>query len=36
MNKHWRSYEQMCPCEVDYNFIGHSHSTLLGQKHLTS
>ena len=23
MNQHWRSYEQICPCEVDYDFIGH-------------
>ena len=23
MNHHWRSYEQICPCEVDYDFIGH-------------
>lgn len=22
-NQHWRSYEQICPCEVDYDFIGH-------------
>ena len=21
--QHWRSYEQICPCEVDYDFIGH-------------
>ena len=23
MNPHWRSYEALCPCEVDYDFIGH-------------
>ena len=23
MNQHWRSYEQICPCEVDYDFIGY-------------
>ncbi|KAJ7376480.1 Carbohydrate sulfotransferase 10 [Desmophyllum pertusum] len=23
MNQHWRSYEQICPCEVNYDFIGH-------------
>ena len=23
MNQHWRSYEQICPCEIDYDFIGH-------------
>ena len=22
-NQHWRSYEQICPCEVKYDFIGH-------------
>jgi hypothetical protein len=22
-DQHWRSYEQICPCEVDYDFIGH-------------
>ena len=23
MDRHWRSYEQICPCEIDYDFIGH-------------
>lgn len=23
MNQHWCSYEQICPCEIDYDFIGH-------------
>ena len=22
-DQHWRPYEQICPCEVDYDFIGH-------------
>lgn len=22
-NQHWRSYELICPCEVNYDFIGH-------------
>ena len=22
-DQHWRSYEQICPCEVNYDFIGH-------------
>ena len=22
-NQHWRSYEHICPCEVQYDFIGH-------------
>ena len=22
-NQHWRSYEQICPCEVNYDYIGH-------------
>ena len=22
MNQHWRSYEQICPCEANYDFIG--------------
>lgn len=22
-DQHWRSYEHICPCEVDYDFIGH-------------
>lgn len=22
-NQHWRAYEQICPCEVNYDFIGH-------------
>ena len=22
-NQHWRRYEQICPCEVNYDFIGH-------------
>ena len=22
-NQHWRSYEQICPCEVKFDFIGH-------------
>lgn len=30
INQHWRSYEQMCPCEVNYDFIGHFEN--LGQE----
>ena len=30
MNQHWRSYEQICPCEVNYDFIGHFEN--LGQE----
>ena len=22
-DQHWRPYEQICPCEVNYDFIGH-------------
>ena len=22
-DQHWRPYERICPCEVDYDFIGH-------------
>jgi len=22
-DQHWRTYEKVCPCEVDYDFIGH-------------
>ena len=32
INKHWRLYDQICPCEVDYDFIGHfEHLGLEGQ-----
>ena len=22
-DQHWQSYEQICPCEINYDFIGH-------------
>ena len=30
LNTHWRSYEQICPFEVNYDFIGHFEN--LGQE----
>jgi len=34
MNPHWRSYEALCPCEVDYDFIGHFENLCQEASHL--